>query len=274
MRFILTVAVAFLLTGRDAIVAMSAPALPAAADIGASSGQKRAQERVGAILRSEELRTGLCGVLAVRMDGDTLVNFDSGHKLVPASTAKLISTGLALKVLGPDYRYGTTLKYSGTVRDSVLKGDLYIVGGGDPTTGAVFPGSRPVSELFAQWKQILLDAGISSIDGRIIADPRFFGDPAPENPGWSLEDLGFAYGAAPRGLNFYENSRSFYVASAASPLPRPSSRRSIPTTRSSTWASVQSAQSQRLTMTSTASIANLPLMLNFAERFRLAVVAM
>ena len=221
MRFILTVAVAFLLTGRDAIAAMSAPALPAASDIGASSGQKRAQERVGAILRSEELRTGLCGVLAVRMNGDTLVNFASGHKLVPASTAKLISTGLALKVLGPDYRYGTTLKYSGTVRDSVLKGDLYIVGGGDPTTGAVFPGSRPVSELFAQWKQILLDAGISSIDGRIIADPRFFGDPAPENPGWSLEDLGFAYGAAPRGLNFYENSRSFYVASAASPLAPP-----------------------------------------------------
>ena len=96
MRFILTVAVAFLLTGRDAIAAMSAPALPAAADIGAYSGQKRAQERVGAILRSEELRTGLCGVLAVRMDGDTLVNFASGHKLVPASTAKLISTGIAL----------------------------------------------------------------------------------------------------------------------------------------------------------------------------------
>jgi GntP family gluconate:H+ symporter len=60
----------------------------------------RAQKEVSDICRQEPLRSGVYGVLAVRMNGDTLVSINPGQKMVPASTAKLVTTGVALKTLG------------------------------------------------------------------------------------------------------------------------------------------------------------------------------
>lgn len=53
--------------------------------------------------------------------------------MIPASTMKLVTTGMAIHRLGPDFKYVTRIAYGGAVKDGVLDGDLYIVGGGDPT---------------------------------------------------------------------------------------------------------------------------------------------
>ena len=142
-----------------------------------------AQKTVDRILSREPLRSAVCGVLAVRIDGDTLACSNSAQKMVPASNMKLITTGLALRALGSSFRFETRIGYVGEIRDSVLVGDLYIVGGGDPTTASKSDCAEPVASLFGKWAAFLKSAGIKAIDGRIVGDPRYFDDPTPENMG-------------------------------------------------------------------------------------------
>lgn len=151
-------------------------------------------------------------MLAVRADGDTLACINPGLKLVPASNMKLLTTGLALRELGPDFRFETALAYSGQIKDSTLVGDLYILGGGDPTTGASYEEIESVEVLFGRWLSILRSAGINSVDGLVIGDQRFMSSSIPESPAWEYEDIGAGYGAGPSGLNFFENKQTFYVS--------------------------------------------------------------
>lgn len=53
--------------------------------------------------------------------------------LPPASVAKALTTLYALDVLGPKYRFQTRLVVTGPVKNGVLKGDLILAGGGDPS---------------------------------------------------------------------------------------------------------------------------------------------
>ena len=177
-----------------------------AANARSTATQKLLSDYVG----KEPLRSGIVGMLAVRASSDTLAQINRRVKLVPASNVKLITTGLALTRLGADWRFRTTLAYSGQVRDSILFGDLYIVGGGDPTTGSGSMCADPVDETFKAWKAILDAAGIKSISGRVIGDGRKFARPVT-HPSWQAEDLGFNYGAGVSGLNFFENAQNFRV---------------------------------------------------------------
>ncbi len=51
----------------------------------------------------------------------------------PASVAKVVTSLYALDALGPGFRFQTRLIALGSVRDGVLRGDLVLAGGGDPT---------------------------------------------------------------------------------------------------------------------------------------------
>ena len=146
------------------------------------------------------------------MNGDTLACVNPKQRLVPASNMKLVSTGLALKHFGPDFRFTTTLAYSGQIVDSTLVGDLYILGGGDPTIGSNSECARAANDTFGGWAAILRRAGITRIDGNVLGDPRFFNDPSPDNMGASYEDIGTAYGTGPTGLCFFENQQNFFVS--------------------------------------------------------------
>ena len=167
------------------------------------------------------MRSGAVGILAVRADGDTLACINHRMRLVPASNMKLITTGLALRQLGPGFRFETTLAYVGELTDGVLEGDVFIVGGGDPTTGAKDLFAPSAGELFGHWMALLQKAGIRSVKGRIIGDGRFFRDATREGLGESYEDVGTSYGAGPAGLNFFENAQNFYVSPGPAVGQRP-----------------------------------------------------
>ena len=170
-----------------------------------------AQRTIEAICAREPLRSSLVGVLAIGPGGDTLVSVNPVRKLTPASNVKLLTTGMALHTLGADYRFETRLAYTGEIVDGTLTGDLYIVGGGDPTIGARTDCAAALSKTFGEWAAILAKAGITRIGGRVLGDPRFFSDPTPQNLGWTFDDLGANYGAGPQGLNFFENAQNIYV---------------------------------------------------------------
>ena len=155
------------------------------------------------------------GAYAVRADGKVLLDIQSQNLMVPASNVKIITAGAALETLGKDFRWDTNLAYRGTIEDGVLKGDIYIIGGGDPSIAA----GGNADAVFAQWRELMLAKGITSVDGNIIGDPRYY-DGAPEATSWQYEDIGFYYGKGPEALNYYKNSQDL-SASAGNAVGAP-----------------------------------------------------
>jgi len=165
------------------------------------------QKVVEQMCAQEPLHSGVVGVLAVTSLGDTLVCFNGGNCMVPASNMKLLTCGAALNILGSGYRYRTVIAYSGHISDGVLTGNVYIVGEGDPTIAA---DGTEVDFLFGKWKQMLDRAGIRRIDGAVIGDGEYFKSVAG-NESWSMYDRSRSYGATVSGLNFYENAQKFHL---------------------------------------------------------------
>ncbi len=159
--------------------------------------------------RNQALSGATVGVSVRDMDGKEIVSFHSQQRMIPASNMKLVTTGTALHSLGADYTFKTAIGYTGTIEDGTLHGDVYIMGGGDPTLGADEKdyGCLPMD----QWCAILAKTGIKSIDGRIIGDSRLwegyleFGD-------WTYEDVGTYYGTGSGALSFYKNAIDLQVA--------------------------------------------------------------
>ena len=146
------------------------------------------------------LAQSVWGFLAVNLKGDTLVCLNPQRRLVPASNLKLITTGAALLALGEDFRYTTTLATDAPV-DSVLRANLYIIGGGDPLLGELFPYLPGPDATFGRWSKALADAGVRRIEGGIIGDGSWFAAPQ-YHPDWNVEDLQTRDGVVPSGLTW------------------------------------------------------------------------
>lgn len=178
---------------------------------GSTTDYSSLQKYVENAAKQEAFKASSLGILAVKFSGDTLLKFGNMGKLVPASNVKLITTGLALNELGADYRIATKIGYSGLIEDGVLKGDLYIIGGGDPTIGSKDSIAIETDTLFYIWKSFLDKAGIVSIQGDIIGDGRYFEGPIEESS-WQYEDIGTYYGTGGNALCFYRNIQGFMAA--------------------------------------------------------------
>lgn len=79
---------------------------------------------------SPNSRIGLC--VYDLTDDKMLYQYNSKDLFRPASTQKLLTSITALNELGGSYNFKTSVYYSGEIKDSVLTGDLYVVGGFDP----------------------------------------------------------------------------------------------------------------------------------------------
>ena len=86
------------------------------------------------------------------------------HRMRPASCQKVITAITALHHLGSNYRLKTQVMLRGEIRDSVLWGDVYVVGGMDPmlSQGEVYGIAKALHE-----------AGIDSISGILGLDLSF-----------------------------------------------------------------------------------------------------
>ena len=85
----------------------------------------------------------------------------------PASVVKLATTLWAFEQLGPDYRYLTEIAIDGEIdeENGVLRGDLYVRGGGDPDFH-VENAQRMAATLHA--------LGIRSVDGTLYVNDAFW----------------------------------------------------------------------------------------------------
>jgi D-alanyl-D-alanine carboxypeptidase/D-alanyl-D-alanine-endopeptidase (penicillin-binding protein 4) len=139
---------------------------------------------------------------------ERLFELNAGTLLVPASVAKLVTVASAADAVGWDFRYTTTLRAGGLVVDGVLRGDLLVVGSGDPSIGG-----RAGDDL-SSWVEGLKAAGIRRIEGRIIGDDDAIEEPRPQL-GWGWDDLGYATGALFGALNLAENRTVVTIAPGA-----------------------------------------------------------
>lgn len=138
-------------------------------------------------------------------DGKVIADYNGSASLTPASTMKVVSTAAALSILGPNFTFTTQLQYDGSIINGVLKGNLYIMGGGDPTLGSSRKDiGTPYKTLIQQWVSAIKKLGITKIEGAVIGDASFF-DEEMASPKWLWEDLGNYYGAGASGLTFHDN---------------------------------------------------------------------
>jgi D-alanyl-D-alanine carboxypeptidase/D-alanyl-D-alanine-endopeptidase (penicillin-binding protein 4) len=141
------------------VPASNASAQPAAQDAALAKGIARALAKHGFSGQG----TGVA--VADIATGEVVYQRNGARPLVPASTEKLFTTVGALTTLRPDFRFATTVVGVGTRIGRAWKGDLYLVGSGDPTFS-----SDDIAALAAQVKA----RGIRRISGRIRGDETVF----------------------------------------------------------------------------------------------------
>jgi len=174
------------------VVSYTAPRSAAAltADLGAMAGRVRA---------------GQFGVMIVSLTrGDTLLAYNAGTPLLPASTMKLLTSVAAFERLGHDYRFSTDVLHDGIIGpDGTLTGNLYLRGDGDPTlSGRYLPGGpgAPMELLADQ----VAARGIKRVTGTVIGDASAF-DNELIPQGWLSRYLQSGYAARVSGLSLNEN---------------------------------------------------------------------
>ena len=108
-------------------------------------------------------RAGLGGNLAFAVidmrSGDLLEGQAVDAPLPPASVAKALTAIYALETLGAGYQFATRLIASGPLSDGVLRGDLVLAGGGDPTLD---------TDMLATMATELARAGVRQVSGQFL----------------------------------------------------------------------------------------------------------
>lgn len=136
--------------------------------------------------------------------GKVIFDKNSGVGLAPASCQKVVTSASAFELLGKDFQFKTYIGYEQQINKTILEGNLYVVGGGDPTLGSDRWSTTSPERVLKNITAILRKNNIQSIAGDLICDDsRFTTEPLPN--GWVWEDIGNYYGAGAWGLNWLEN---------------------------------------------------------------------
>jgi D-alanyl-D-alanine carboxypeptidase/D-alanyl-D-alanine-endopeptidase (penicillin-binding protein 4) len=131
--------------------------------------------------------------------------------MMPASNMKIVTLAATAATLGWDARFTTTLETSAPVEGGVLRGDLIIRGGGDPTINTR---DGRAQKLFADWISALQRLGIHDIDGRIVGQDQMFDDEGIGG-GWAWDYLQYGYAAPVGALQYNENVAALTVEPGA-----------------------------------------------------------
>jgi D-alanyl-D-alanine carboxypeptidase/D-alanyl-D-alanine-endopeptidase (penicillin-binding protein 4) len=169
----ITLALALLL-GAEAARAEAGTQAPQRAQRGEAE-RSIGQARLRAFLQHPAVAGARVGLLVEDLDtGDIVLAHNAGQGLVPASNQKLAIAAAALEQWGPSHQFETPVLASGTLRDGVLEGTLWIVGRGDPGL---------VSESLWRMAEELRLRGLREITDGIGIDASYFSGPA-QHPDW------------------------------------------------------------------------------------------
>lgn len=164
------------------------------------------KKRLSFIFKDEKLDKTHLGVQVYSITRqESLFEMNPNAPLSPASTIKLLTALVALKKLGPDYTYKTEVFMNGNLENGVLRGDLYLKGGGDPSL---------VTERLALLVDEIMRSDIRSITGGIFVDDTTF-DNVQIDPRRIPTETDRAYNAPVAGLNFNYNTTTLFFRPGA-----------------------------------------------------------
>ncbi len=128
------------------------------------------------------------GIRILDQHGRVLYDLNSQKLFTPASNMKVVTTAVALEVLGPAYRW-----YTRVFQDS--SGALYLVGGGDPVLTA--------EDLFRLADEVAMTVVQETLPALWVVPSVF--DSTELGPGWMWDDTPYAFSAPVSGLNVDHN---------------------------------------------------------------------
>lgn len=142
-------------------------------------------------LKKQKLSLDHLGVWIQAVDSNKPLLTHLPDKLFnPASVMKLVTSVVALDVLGTNYQWRTQVFADALPVDGVVHGNLYIKGEGDPWFR-----SEDLWDLIRQ----LRDLGIHEITGKLVLDNSYF-DPGPADPSDFDDHPERVYNAMPQAL--------------------------------------------------------------------------
>ena len=140
--------------------------------------------------------------------GELVAGISSSTPRIPASNQKLVTSGMAARILGADFRFETRLLQRGD--------DLIVAGDGDPglADDALLEGMEQsgggdvtATDLLDIWTAAAAEAGVRHVETLIIDDRVF--DRTWRPGGWPRDQLHRRYCAPVAGVNFSCNTMSF-----------------------------------------------------------------
>jgi D-alanyl-D-alanine carboxypeptidase/D-alanyl-D-alanine-endopeptidase (penicillin-binding protein 4) len=170
-------------------------------------------KKIEKILDQPDLARGFWGIEITSVQSGKVLCSINGDKLfTPASNTKLFTTAAALALIGPDYKFRTTVETSGSLdKYGRLNGDLVLVGRGDPNlSGRELPYNTHTQRdadavrVLEQLADELAQKGVKYVDGDIIADDSYFAFER-YGEGWSQDDLVWPDGAPVSALTVNDN---------------------------------------------------------------------
>ena len=169
-------------------------------------GEAEARQRLVTAIEGALADSSMAGVgravHVVSLDrGDTLYSSEPDRLYTPASNLKLFTAASALLELGPDYRFTTTLVATGEIDGDTLRGDLVLIGRGDPDL---------VTEDLAALADTLVANGVRVVAGDVRADASWFDD-VEWGPGWMWDDGPFWYWPYVSALTLDDNAVTLVV---------------------------------------------------------------
>ena len=114
--------------------------------------------------------------VSVRIDGDNIYRRRATRRMVPASNQKLLLSMALFDYFGPGSRLVTRAS-AGTRQGPTVPGNLWLLGGGDPTVsnGGPFAGTIPVgSTRLGTLARRIEAAGIRRIEGHVVGATNYF----------------------------------------------------------------------------------------------------
>lgn len=175
--------------------------------------KKALPARISAILAQSEMARGFWGIEITSLTtGETLFSQNADKLFTPASNTKLFTTAAALSLIGPDYKFRTSVETNGLLdKHGRLSGDLLLVGRGDPNlSGRELPydlrtqrNDHPIKVL-EDLADSLVQKGVKYVDGDLVADDSYFAFER-YGEGWSQDDLVWGDGAPVSALTVNDN---------------------------------------------------------------------
>ena len=171
---------------------------------GLAAPESPLEQAVGAEVARALRDTAAMGVHIVELDtGETVYAYNPDEPRVIASNSKLFTTAAALDALGPGYFFETRLLMRGAVEGGSLRGDLGVVGAGDPQiSGREYGGDSYAA--FRPWAAALRERGIRRVKGDLYLAHGLF-EQLRVHPDWPRDQATEWYEAPVDALSFEDN---------------------------------------------------------------------